>query len=79
MNYNAELGSRWNGRILMMCKVTDVDFPIARVRDIPDEEKEIVGKAKNSIRANLWSVWIRVISAYFLPEKDREYAIKISV
>ena len=34
------------GRILKMCKVSDVDFPIARVRDIPDEEKEIVGKAK---------------------------------
>ena len=33
MNYNAEIGSRWNGRILMKCEVKDVDSPIARVRN----------------------------------------------
>ena len=79
MNYNAEIGSRWNGRILMQCKVTDVDSPIARVRDIPNEENNLILNAQKSSRSNLWSVWIRIISAYFLPEKDREYAIKISV
>ena len=31
MNYNAEIGSRWNGRVLMKCEVKDVDSPIARV------------------------------------------------
>jgi hypothetical protein len=79
MNYNAEIGSRWNGRILMQCKVTDVDSPIARVRNIPKEEENLIENAKKSTRKNLWSVWIRIISAYFLPEKDREYAIKVSV
>ena len=79
MNYNAEIGSRWNGRILMMCKVTDVDSPIARVRDIPKEEEDLIEKIKNTGRGNLWSIWIRIISAYFLPEKDREYSIKVSV
>ena len=79
MNYNAEIGSRWNGRILMLCKVTDVDSPIARVRDIPEEEHNLIAAVKQTGRGNLWSVWIRVISAYFLPQKDREYAIKVSV
>ena len=79
MNYNAEIGSRWNGRILMQCKVTDVDSPIARVRNIPKEEENLIENAKKSTRKNLWSVWIRIISAYFLPEKDREYAIKVSI
>ena len=79
MNYNAEIGSRWNGRILMQCKVTDVDSPIARVRDIPKEEQNLVVNAKNSTRKNLWSAWIRIISAYYLPENDREYAIKVCI
>ena len=79
MNYNAEIGSRWNGRILMMCKVTDVDSPIARVRNFPKEDEELIEKVKSSGRKNLWSIWIRIISAYFLPEKDREYAIKVSI
>ena len=40
MNYNAKIGSRWNGRILMLFKVTDTS-PIAQVRDIPEEEKNL--------------------------------------
>jgi hypothetical protein len=79
MNYNAEIGSRWNGRILMMCKVTDIDSPIASVRDIPKEENNLIETVKNTGRGNLWSIWIRVISVFFLPEKDREYAIKVSI
>ena len=38
MNYNVEIGLRQNGRIVMLCKVTDTS-PIAQVRDIPEEEK----------------------------------------
>ena len=79
MNYNAEIGSRWNGRILMMCKVTDIDSPIASVRNIPEEENNLIETVKNTGRGNLWSIWIRVISAFFLPENDREYAIKVSI
>ena len=79
MNYNAEIGSRWNGRILMKCKVTDVDSPIARVRNFPKEEENLVEEVKKTVRENCWSIWIRIISAYYLPEKDKEYAIKISV
>ena len=79
MNYNAEIGSRWNGRILMKCTVTDVDSPIARVRNIPKEEENLIEELKKKGRENVWSVWIRIISAYFLPEKDKEYAIKISI
>ena len=41
MNYNAKIGSRWNGRILMLCKVIDTS-PIVQVRDIPEEEKNLI-------------------------------------
>ena len=79
MNYNAEVGSRWNGRILMMCKVKDVDSPIASVRDFPKEDEYLIEKVKKTGRKNLWSFWIRIISAYYLPEKNREYAIKVKI
>ena len=79
MNYNAEIGSRWNGRILMKCSVTDVDSPIARVRDFGEGEQNLLQQINNTGRSNLWSIWIRIISAYFLPDKDKEYAIKISI
>ena len=57
----------------MLCKVTDTS-PIAQVRDIPEEEKNWIETVKKTGRGNLWSVYIRIISAYFLPEKDIEYA-----
>jgi len=79
MNYNAEVGSRWNGRILMKCSVTDIDSPIARVRDFGEGEQNLLQQVNNTGRSNLWSIWIRIISAYFLPDKDKEYAIKISI
>ena len=79
MNYNAEIGSRWNGRILMKCSVTDVDSPIARVRDFGEGEQNLIQQVNNTGRSNLWSIWIRIISAYFLPDKDKEYAIKVSI
>ena len=76
MNYNAEVGSRWNGRILMKCEVNDADSPIARVTDIP---KNVVKEAMNSSRKNIWKVWVRVISAMYLPEEKGEYAIRVSI
>jgi len=75
MNFNAEIGSRWNGRILMKCEVTDVDSPIARVR--PIENKKLVDdvyKLKPSIS---WIMKLRIITAYYLPELDRDYEIEI--
>ena len=76
MNYNAEIGSNWNGRILMKCEVNDVDSPIARVTDIPQDE---VKKAENTSRQVLWGIKFRVISAMFLPEESGEYGIRIKI
>ena len=58
----------------MLCKVTDVDSPIAQVGYIPEKEKTWIETWKKTGRGNLCSVYIRIISAYFLPEKDIEYA-----
>ena len=76
MNYNAEIGSHWNGRILMKCVVTDVDSPIARVTDIPED---IIKEAYSISRPIIWKVWVRIISAMYLPKEEGEYAIRISI
>ena len=77
MNYNAEIGSRWNGRILMRCEVKDVDSPIARVRNI--EDQELINQVKILAPKVRWNIMARIISAFYLPEKDREYEIQISI
>ena len=76
MNYNAEIGSRWNGRILMKCEVNDADSPIARVTDIP---KNVVKEAMSCSRKNIWKVKVRILSAIYLPEDNGEYAIRVSI
>ena len=76
MNYNAEIGSHWNGRILMKCEVKDVDAPIARVTDIP---KDVVDVAMKSSRKCDWKILFRAISAMYLPEETGEYGIRVSI
>ena len=77
MNYNAEIGSRWNGRILMRCDIKDVDSPIARVRNI--EDNQLLSQIDQFYPQVNWVACIRVLSAYYLPQKDRDYEIKISI
>ena len=76
MNYNAEIGSRWNGKILMKCVVTDVDSPIARVTDIP---KNIVDEVMKCSRQNIWKIRFKAISAMFLPDESGVYGIRVSI
>ena len=76
MNYNAEVGSRWNGRILMKCVVTDVDSPIARVTDI---DEKICKEVYSMSRTNTWNIWVRVYAAFFLPQDVGNYAIRVSI
>ena len=77
MNYNAEVGSRWNGRILMKCEVKEVDSPVALVREI--DNRDLVKEAGELVPKYEWKIAVRVISAYFLPELERDYEIKIAM
>ena len=77
MNYNAEIGSRWNGRILMRCEIKDVDSPIARVRNI--EDNQLINQIDQLYPQCNWIACIRILSAYYLPEKDRDYEIKVCI
>ena len=77
MNYNAKVGSRWNGRVLMKCEVKDVDSPVASVRDIDD--KNLILEISEKKPECKWGICARIISAYFLPELEREYSIRIRI
>ena len=76
VNYNAEIGSKWNGRILMKCIVSDVGAPVAKVTDMDNDE---VKEALSHSRKYIWKIWVRIISAMYLPEDTKEYGIRISI
>ena len=83
VNFNAEIGSKWNGRILMKCKVSDVSAPVAKVSKIP---QEMIEESLRQNRSNSWKIKVRIISAMYLPVKgeggkveDKDFAIRISI
>ena len=79
MGNNPEIGSFWNGKIFMKCEVREIDSPVALVRNISDNK--ITKEADNvtSQPRNKWKVWIRIMSALYLPKPNRKYKIKAMV
>ena len=77
MNNNSEIGSKWNGRILLKIDCIDTDTPSTQVRKIEDEK--LINEAKLLSRKNLWSYYIKLYSAYYLPTDDDYYSIGISI
>lgn len=61
----------------LRCEIKDVDSPIARVRNI--EDQQLINQIDNLYPQCNWTACIRVLSAYYLPEKDRDYEIKVCV
>lgn len=76
MNNNAEIGSAWKGRILMKITTSDSDNPSASIRKMDESQ---ITEAANISRSNLWSVYVKVYSAMYLPNKEDQYGIKIAM
>ena len=76
MNYNAEVGSRWKGRILMKIDIADVDSPISAVR--PIEDHQLLQSVYSKGRTNLWSIYFNIYGTYFLPD-EKYYGIRLSI
>ena len=75
MNYNSEIGSRWNGRLLMKCVVKEgysQGQSVEKIRDI-----NLINKAINTPRKIKWTIWVRIISALYLPEETSRYGIRV--
>ena len=79
MSYNAEIGSCWNGRVFMKCEVREVDSPVASSRDISDNKIISEAQSVSSQPKTKWEIWIRVISALYLPRDKREYRIRATI
>ena len=79
MGYNPEIGSFWNGKVFMKCEVREIDSPVALVRNISDNK---ITKEADYVTAqpkNNWEVWIRIMSALYLPKPKRKYKIKAMI
>ena len=77
MNENSDLGSRWKGRVYLKINYKDIDYPIAGIQNITDQD--LINSVNNIGRKYLWSLYIKLYSAEFLPTEKGSYNIKISV
>ncbi|MBR3417182.1 MAG: hypothetical protein IKG82_00645 [Oscillospiraceae bacterium] len=75
MNTNAEIGSSWNGRILLRIAYKITDTPIIKTKDLTDDnELKIADSVRRSI---LWTVHFKLYCAYYLPKEYKKYSIKV--
>jgi hypothetical protein len=77
MNESPEVGSRWKGRVYLKIKCNDCQYPAAGVQKIKD--KILIKSVEKINRNNLWSLYVKLYSASFLPKENGTYDIKISV
>ena len=77
MNENAEIGSAWNGRILLKIEHKNTDTPITKNISITDDNELKLSSSVN--RGVMWSVNAKLYCAYYLPPEYKKYSIKIMV
>ena len=77
MNENPEMGSRWKGRVYLMIGYKDVDYPAAGVQRITD--MDLINGVNQQGRKFLWSLYVKLYSASFLPTESGTYDIKMAV
>ena len=65
MNENPEVGSRWKGRVYLKINCKDCEYPVVGVHKITDPN--ILKEGENINRKNLWSLYVKLYSASFLP------------
>ena len=78
MNQNPEICSRWKGRVYLKINLKDCEYPIAGVQK--NKDYDFINTLRKGIsRKYLWSLYIKLYSAYFLPTERGSYTIKLSV
>ena len=77
MNENAEIGSAWNGRILLRVDYKPTDTPIISKVDIKDENELNIANSVN--RGVMWTVQAKLYNAYYLPKEYQKYSVKIMI
>ena len=77
MNSNAEIGSSWNGRILLKILYKDTDTPIIKTENITDNKE--INTANSTARNILWTINTKLYCAYYLPKEHKKYSVKITM
>ena len=77
MNENAEIGSAWNGRILLRIEYKPTDTPIISKVDINDPNELQLANSVN--RGVMWTVKAKLYDAYYLPKEYQKYSVKIMI
>ena len=71
MNENAEIGSSWNGRILLKIDSKFTDTPVLNTVKIEDNNKLSIN------RGVMWTIKAKLYCAYYLPTEYKDYKVKI--
>ena len=77
MNTNAEIGSSWNGRILLKILYSTTDNPVNNVENITDNNE--INIANKLARKVLWTFNAKLYCAYYLPKEYKKYSVKITI
>ena len=77
MNENSEIGSAWNGRILLRIEYKPTDTPIISKVDINDPNELQLANSVN--RGVMWTVKAKLYDAYYLPKEYQKYSVKIMI
>ena len=74
MNSNAEIGSSWNGRILLKILYNKSDKPCIKTSNMSHDE---IKKANSTLRKENFIGIIKLYSGYYLPKEYTKYKVKI--
>ncbi|MCQ2817643.1 MAG: hypothetical protein MJ252_10295 [archaeon] len=74
MNTNAEIGSRWKGRLFLQITAVDDDKPISGVFPISDEK--LKAEAENCGARIPWALLFKIYQSYYFPLKEK-YVLRI--
>ena len=78
MNQCPEICSRWKGRVYLKINLNECEYPISGVQK--NKDYEFINTLRKGIpRKYLWSLYVKLYSAYFLPTEKGSYKIKLSI
>ena len=78
MNENPEICSRWKGRVYLKMNIKECEYPVAGVQK--NKDYDFINSLRKGIaRKNMWSLYLKLYSAYFLPKESEKYSIRVAV
>lgn len=77
MDSNAEIGSRWRGRIYLKIDCFDSDSPTSGIRPIEDDQ--ILSEIAKINRNHQWTVKIKLIDGFYFPKDNEKFSVLVKM